>query len=121
MRTLSSMPHERRSTLLHQGPPHVDDLFCVGSAELLELSPFGFGAAAFGERFRLYSIETILVLLISGFLAGLDQPRLVANLPTPWMGIWERINVDVYLLWVVVLAIALLRAQAERPRDNLDG
>jgi hypothetical protein len=37
------------------------------------------------------------------------------------MGIWERINVDVYLLWVVVLAIALLRAQAERPRDNLDG
>jgi hypothetical protein len=61
------------------------------------------------------------VLLIGGFLAGLDQPRLVANLPTPWMGIWERINVDVYLLWVVVLAIALLRAQAERPRDNLDG
>jgi hypothetical protein len=34
--------HGRRSPLLHQGPPYVDHLFCVGSAELLELSPFGF-------------------------------------------------------------------------------
>jgi len=51
----------------------------------------------------------------------LDQPRLAANLPTPWMGVWERINIGVFLLWVSVLAIALLRAQVERPKDNLDG
>ena len=40
---------------------------------------------------------------------GVDAPRIAANLPTPWIGVWERINIGVFLLWVVVLAIALLR------------
>jgi hypothetical protein len=31
------------------------------------------------------------------------------------MGVTERINIGVFLLWVVVLAIALLRAQGEQP------
>lgn len=76
---------------------------------LFMLSAIGFGAAAFGKRFRLYSIATILILLVFGVLAGLDAPRIEANLPTPWVGITERINIGVFLLWVVVLAIALLR------------
>jgi len=86
---------------------------------LLMLLAIGFGAAAFGKRFRLYSIGTILVLLVFGALAGLDGPRIAANLPTPWVGVWERINIGVFLLWVVVLAVALLRAQVERPQDGL--
>jgi Protein of unknown function (DUF998) len=88
---------------------------------LFMMLAIGFGAAAIGRRFRLYSIATILVLLLGGVLTGLDQPRLVANLPTPWMGVWERIDIGVFLLWVVVLAVALLRTQAERPEGNLDG
>jgi uncharacterized membrane protein len=88
---------------------------------LLMLLAIGFGAAAFGKRFRLYSIATILMLVVGGVLTGLDQPRMEANLPTPWMGVWERINIGVFLLWVVVLAIALLRAQVERPRAKPDG
>jgi hypothetical protein len=75
----------------------------------------GFGAAAFGKRFRLYSIATILVLIVFGALSGLDGPRLAANLPTPWMGVWERINIFAYMLWIVVLAIALLRSPVEGP------
>jgi hypothetical protein len=71
----------------------------------------GFGATAFGTRFRRYSIGTILLLVVFGTLAGLDGPRLAANLPTPWMGVTERINIFGYLLWVAVLAVALLRAQ----------
>jgi len=70
-----------------------------------------FGAMAFGKRFRLYSIVTMLVFLICGVLAGLQQPRYVANLPTPWMGVLERINIYGYMLWVVVLAIMLLREE----------
>ncbi len=81
----------------------------------------GFGAAAFGNRFRLYSIVTILILLVFGALAGVHGPRIAANLPTPWVGVWERINIGVFLLWVVVLAIALLRARVERPQDGLGG
>jgi hypothetical protein len=33
-----------------------------------------------------------------------------ANLPTPWIGVWERIHLVAWLLWIAVLAIALLRA-----------
>ena len=50
---------------------------------LFMMLAIGFGAAAFGKRFRLYSIATILMLVVGGVLAGLDQPRLAANLPTP--------------------------------------
>lgn len=69
----------------------------------------GFGAAAFGKRFRLFSIGTILALVAFGALAGFDGSRLAANLPTPWLGVKERINIGGFLLWVVVLAITLLR------------
>jgi hypothetical protein len=80
---------------------------------LLMLTAIGFGATAFGKRFRLYSIATILILLLFGALAGLDGPRVAANLPTPWVGVTERINIGVFLLWVVVLAVALLRGREE--------
>ena len=69
----------------------------------------GFGARAFGMRFRVYSIASIVVLLAFGVLTFLDAPRLEANLPTPWIGLWERINISVFLLWVVVLATVLWR------------
>ena len=78
---------------------------------LLMLVAMGVGATAFGKRFRIYSIATILALLVFGALAGLDGPRIQANLPTPWVGVTERINIGVFLLWVVVLAIALWRGQ----------
>ena len=40
-----------------------------------------------------------------------DAPKIQANLPTQWVGFWERINIGAFLLWVVVLAIMLLRAR----------
>jgi hypothetical protein len=92
----------------------------AGVVSLLILLAIGFGATAFGKRLRLYSIATILILLISGVLTGLDAPRIQANLPTPWVGVTERINLLGYLLWVAVLAIALLRAPPE-PRVSQSG
>ncbi|MDH4284301.1 MAG: DUF998 domain-containing protein [Gallionellaceae bacterium] len=67
------------------------------------------GAKAFGRRFRLYSVATFLTLLLFGVLTGVDSPNIAVNLPTPWIGLWERINIAVFLLWLAVLAIALLR------------
>jgi VIT1/CCC1 family predicted Fe2+/Mn2+ transporter len=78
---------------------------------LFMLVAIGVGATAFGKPFRLYSIVTILILFVFGTLTGLDSPRLQANLPTPWIGLWERINIFGFLLWVVVLAAALLRVR----------
>jgi hypothetical protein len=95
-------------------------IFTFGGA-LCYLLAMGFGATAFGKRFRLYSIATMVVLVVFGVLTGLDQPKLEANLPTPWMGLWERIDIFATMLWIAVLAIALLRTQAQRPQDNLEG
>ncbi len=71
----------------------------------------GFGSTAHGRWFHRYSIVTILVLLLFGAWAGLDGPRVAAQLPTPWLGIKERINIYTSMLWVLVFAVILLRAE----------
>jgi hypothetical protein len=83
---------------------------------LCYLLAMGFGATAFGKRFRLYSIGTVLLLVVGGILAGTQFDRIPANLPTPWMGAWERFNIYATMLWISVLAISLLRAKAELPQ-----
>lgn len=87
----------------------------------LILMIIGFGAVADGKRFRLYSIATILILFVCGAWAFLDAPRIGANLPTPWVGIRERINIYGYMLWMLVLSIVLLRVEVERPQHDLAG
>jgi hypothetical protein len=87
---------------------------------VLILLAIGFGATAFGKRFRLYSIATIVALLVFGTLTFVYAPGIAAKLPTPWLGLVERLNLGGYLLWVAVLAIMLLRgkqpgARATRP------
>ena len=76
---------------------------------LLMLLAIGFGTAAFGKCFRLYSTTSMIILIAFGALTFLDAPRVATNLPTPLLGVWERINLGVFLLWVVVLATVLLR------------
>jgi hypothetical protein len=75
------------------------------------LLAIGCAAAAFAKPFRRYSIATLAILAAFGALTFVDAPRLAANLPTPWVGVWERINLGVFLLWVVVLAVVLLRTK----------
>ena len=82
---------------------------------VLMLATIGIGATALGKAFRYYSIATLAVLLAFGALTGLDAPRIAANEPTPWVGVWERINIASHLLWVVVLAISLMQAVTRTP------
>ena len=70
----------------------------------------GFGAAALGRRFRLYSIATVVIVLACGAVTGTYASDVQADLPTPWVGVWERISIATFMAWIVVLAIALLRA-----------
>jgi hypothetical protein len=81
---------------------------------LLMLLAMGFGAKALGKQFQRYTILTVTLLVFFGVLTGLDAPELQANLPTPFIGVWERINIGVFLLWMVVLAIALLKRENSR-------
>ena len=75
--------------------------------------------AAFGVRFRIYSIATIVILLAFGTLTSSNTSRVAANLPTPWVGLWERISIVVFLIWVVVMAVVLLRTRRRQPEPSL--
>lgn len=79
---------------------------------LLMLGAIGFAAFALGRSFRIYSIATMLTLLLFGGLTGIDGPRIAADLPTPWVGVWERISIAAFMLWVALFAVALLRREA---------
>lgn len=83
----------------------------TGVIVLFILLFIGLGGTLHGKWFRLYSIGTILIILLFGVLAGLDGPRITAQLPTPWLGIKERINIYATLLWVLVLSIKTLHVK----------
>ncbi len=80
----------------------------TGVTVLLFLLQLGIGAIAFGRGFRLYSVGTLLTILALGayIFAGVNAGQLV-----PWVGVMERILIYGYMLWVVVLAIVLLREE----------
>ena len=84
----------------------------TGVTVVLIVLAIGFAATAFGKTFRLYSTATILILLAFGGMAGRYAPHVEAGLPTPWLGVVERICVFSYLLWQAVLAVQLLRGHA---------
>jgi Protein of unknown function (DUF998) len=105
-------PMHQRAVLAAGGATLTDTMHLVWPAMtvLLFMLEIGFGAAAFGRWFRLCSVVTIVILVVFGALVGLEAPSVGGNLPTPWIGVWERISIAGFLLWVVVLAFALLRA-----------
>ena len=116
-------PMHQREALAAGGKTFTDTLHLVFTMVTVPLMLLAivFGAAAFGKRFRLYSLATIVVLLLFGALTGWAAPRLEAGLPTPWIGVWERISIGAYMLWVAVLAIVLLRTHGTAPRRTLGG
>ena len=89
---------------------------CTALAVLLMLLAIGFGAAALGPRFRVYSVLTLVVHLGFGAWAAAEGPRLARGLSTTWIGVTERINIGVFMLWVVVLAVALMRRPPQAAR-----
>jgi len=80
-----------------------------GVTVALMIVAMGVGAMALGRRFRTYSLASLAVVIVAGILTGMESPALAANEPTPWIGVWERIDIGAFLLWVSVLAVALLR------------
>jgi hypothetical protein len=78
---------------------------------LLMLAGIGVSAAAFGKAFRLYAILTLVALVAFSVLVGIQAAQVNAGEPVRWFGVTERALIGVWLQWVAVLAIALLRAQ----------
>jgi len=107
-------PMHQREVLAAGGGTLTDTLHIVWTivTVLLMLLAIGFSVAAFGGRFRWYSIASLVILLVFGSLPWMYATGIEANTPTPWIGVWQRICIATYLLWVVVLALVLLRRRA---------
>jgi Protein of unknown function (DUF998) len=114
-------PMHRREVIAAGGATISDTMHLVMGAisNLFMMASMGFAAAAFGKRFRLYTIVTIITLLTFGILTVMSAPNVNANRPTPWVGIYEIIMLGVFFLWVIVLAIILLKKEKSTVPVNI--
>jgi hypothetical protein len=106
-------PMHQREVLAAGGGTLTDTLHIVWATVtgLLFLLEAGLGAAAFGKRFRVYSIATTAIVLACGAMTATYASRMQADLPTPWLGVWERVSSTAYMMWIAVLAISLWQIQ----------
>lgn len=61
----------------------------------------------------MYTVATVVVVLVFGGWAGMAGARIEAGLPTPWLGVIERVFWYAYELWFAVLALRLLSERSE--------
>lgn len=76
-------------------------------AEIVAL--LGAGSAAFGKKFRIYSLASGAVVLATGTVTAKLGAGLTQGKPSPGMGAYERAGMGAWMLWMAVLAVALLR------------
>ena len=110
---LTWSPMHQREVLAAGGGTFTDTWHLVMATVtvLLMFLSIGFGAAAFGKGFRFYSIITILVFIVFGVLTFIEAPNVDKNLPTPYIGLWERINIAAFMVWILVFSTILLRIE----------
>ncbi|HZD60723.1 MAG TPA: DUF998 domain-containing protein [Anaerolineae bacterium] len=75
------------------------------------LLAIGFGAAAYRNWFRFYSIGILLAFLVLAILRLSGALGVPAGQSVSLVGVQERTMVYNYLLWVLVLAITLLQTK----------
>lgn len=116
-------PMHLRPVLAAGGKTVTDTLHIVWTAVwgALSMVAMGFGAAALGKRFRIFTVVAMSLLLAFGALTSVQAPRVSIDLPTPWMGVWERLNIACYYVWLVVFAVALLRLAPVERRSTGSG
>jgi hypothetical protein len=104
-------PMHQREALASGNGNNVDNLHIILGIITVcsDLLILALGAASLTKRFRNYSICTFIVLIVFGVLTGMDGPKIGENQPTPWVGVWERINILAFLTWTAVLGTILLR------------
>jgi len=113
-------PMHQREVLAAGGGTMTDTLHIAWTLITIPLwlLIMGLSAKAFGSRFRIYSIVTTVVLIVFGVITGMYSSDMEANLPTPRMGVWERISIVAYMIWVMVFAMMLLRGDFIRKVHN---
>ena len=105
---LSIFPMTMRG--LERTPSDTFHLIFAGATMVFLAGAMLSGAQAFGRRFQLYSAVTVAVMLLFFLLTLIEAPNVAADLPTPFMGLKERVCMAAWLLWVGVFSVRLLRA-----------
>ncbi|MCQ6958743.1 DUF998 domain-containing protein [Mucilaginibacter aquariorum] len=109
-------PMHQRQVLAAGGGSFTDQAHLALGAltEMLYLLALLFAAYGLDRGFRIYSALTLCGILVFGVLTFSAARRLAAEQPTPNLGLWERINIGIFLLWVCVLAFKLINLKPEK-------
>lgn len=102
-------------------PTFTDTMHLVLATNPFVLLSIALAVAVFRGWFRIYTVSTIAVLVLPAALALQYAPEVHANLPTPSLGLGERVAQYAYALWQSALAIVLLHERsggARRPQQN---
>jgi hypothetical protein len=113
----SLFPMSQRSAV----PTFSDTMHLVvaGAIMLLLSAAILTGARAFDGSFGIHSATTVIVMLLF-FIATLrDVPNVAADLPTPYMGLSERISMAAWLLWIALFSVKLLRTSTPRTPSKI--
>ncbi|PUZ23337.1 hypothetical protein DCC81_23415 [Chitinophaga parva] len=104
-------PMHQRDMLATTGGSFSDTAHIVLGAvtQIIFLLSLGLSAQAFGKGFRVYAIITLIFVIAFGLLTFIAAPGIARGTPTPLIGVWECINIGVFLLWVIVLALRTIR------------
>jgi hypothetical protein len=109
---------------MHPGEPvgtfaNTMNVVIMGTGVILLFLAIGSGAFAFRNWFRFYSIGIFLAFLVLTMIGIWIAPRMVAGEPVSRVGIQERVMSYGSLLWVGLLAIAILRAGSQPDRTRV--
>ncbi len=102
--------HQRGTVELADDIMHI---IFAGAQVLLIILFITLGSGVDGIGFRIYSIVTIIALLFFGAWTSTQVSAIAEGQSTPWMGIIERVNVYLSMLWVLVFAVILLRSEKQ--------
>jgi hypothetical protein len=114
-------PMHTRGVLAAGGDTWTDKAhLAVLSATMLQIAgAMGFGAAAFGKRFRRFSVASLVTMLVAGRLGRQAGWRSRGEQADAVGRVYERTSIGIYLLWMSVLAAVLLRASGPaQPRGQ---
>ena len=103
-------------------PMHTREALAAGNGDLRDTVHIALGivsalsmftaviaaSRSLGKSFFLYSVATIAILIVFGALMGKESPNIPINGPTPFLGLWQRIELGAFNVWVVVIACLLL-------------
>jgi len=106
-------PMHQRQVLAAGGGTLTDTLHIAWTImhAVFTLTIIGLASSALGKGFRIYSAVTVVSFFVFGILTAIESPGINTGNATPYIGIWERINIGASMVWMAVLAIVLLRRQ----------